>query len=79
MGDILKGLVNIFTGGAGAAVGTAATVAGVVVALAPVGIFLMSDKSEQVFISVTYREAAFWGAMIAVNLLVAWMTKRNAS
>ena len=79
MGDILKGLANIFSGGAGAAVGNLATLVGVIAALSPLALFLASDKSEQVFVSVTYREAAFWGAIIAVNIGIAWMTRRNAS
>ena len=79
MGDILKGLIGIFSGGAGAAVGSVATLVGVIAALAPLGIFLVSDKSYEVFISVTYREGAFWGAVVAVNLLVAYLTHRNVT
>lgn len=79
MGDILKGIANIFSGGAGAAVGSLATLVGIIAALAPLGIFLISDKSNEVFISVTYREGAFWGSVVAINLLVAYLTRRNAS
>lgn len=79
MGDILKGLINIFSGGAGAAVGNGLTLVGVVAALTPAAIFLVSDKGNQVFVEITYRDAAFWGAMLAVNIIIAWMTRRNSS
>lgn len=79
MGDILKGVISIFSGGAGAAVGSVATLVGVVAALAPLGIFLISDKSNEVFVSVTYREGAFWGAVIAINLVVAYLTRRSTA
>jgi hypothetical protein len=79
MGDLLKVLGGLFSGGAGAAVGTVATLVGIIAALAPVGIFLVSDKSNEIFISVTYREGAFWGAVGAINLLVAYLTRRNAA
>lgn len=77
--DLLGKLAGVFTGGAGAAVGTVATLVGVIAALSPVAIFLTSTKSNEIFVSVSYREAAFWGAVIAVNLLVAYLTKRNAA
>lgn len=79
MGELLKLLGGLFSGGAGAAVGTVATVAGIIAAMSPLAIFLISDKSNEVFISVTYREASFWGAVIAVNLLVAYLTRRSQS
>lgn len=79
MGELIGKLAGIFSGGAGAAVGTVATVAGILAALSPLAIFLVSSKGNEVFVSVTYREAAFWGTMIAVNLYVAYLTRRNAS
>jgi hypothetical protein len=79
MGDLLKLLGGLFSGGAGAAVGTVATIAGIIAALSPLAIFLLSDKSNEVFISVTYREGAFWGGVVAVNLLVAYLTHRARS
>lgn len=76
--DLLGKLAGLFTGGAGAVVGSVATALGVITALAPAALYLTSAKSNEVFVSVTYREAAFWGAIIAVNLLVAYWTRRNA-
>lgn len=78
MGDIFKGLVNIFSGGAGAAVGNVASFIGVVAALTPAAIFLASDKANEVFVSFTYRELAVVGAVIAVNIMIAWATRRGA-
>lgn len=66
--DILKFIIGLFTGKAGESVGgavsVAAQMAAVVAAVAPVGLWLTRNKDE-VFISLTYGDLAFWGAMWA--------------
>jgi hypothetical protein len=78
MGELLKGLISIFSGGAGAVVGNIVTLGSVLAALAPLALFLTSDKSNAVFVTVSYRDAAFWGVMFAAMLTVAWMTRRSS-
>lgn len=71
--DILKFIVGLFTGKAGEAVGgavsVAAQLAAVVAAVAPVGLWLMHHKDE-VFITLTYADLAFWGTLAGFQLLV---------
>ncbi len=74
---MLEKVISLFTGGAGAAIGNAATFIGVAAALTPMAIFLVSDRGHEVFVTITYRDAAFWGAMFAVNLALAWLTRRG--
>ena len=79
MSEILAGLIKIFSGGAGAAVSNIATFLGVVAALTPLAVFIVSDKSKEVLIEISYRDAAFWGAILAGMLLMAWLNRRQPS
>lgn len=76
MGDLLKGIAGIFTGGAGAAVGTVATFAGVVVAITPLVAMVFKERNE-VLTVVTIGDAAFYGVGFAIMLAVAWLTRRG--
>jgi hypothetical protein len=76
MGDILKSIAGIFTGGAGAAVGTVATFAGVVVAITPLVAMVFKERNE-VLTVVTVGDAAFYGVITASFLMVAWLTRRG--
>jgi len=70
---LLSLIAGIFTGKAGEAVGgavsTAAQIGAVLAAVAPVGLWLAGHKSE-VFITLTYGDLAFWGAVIGGQLLL---------
>lgn len=73
MMEILKLIAGLFTGKAGEAVGgavsVAAQIAAVLAAVAPVGLWLAGNKDE-IFISITYGQLAFWGALAAFHLLL---------
>lgn len=77
MGDIIKAIARIFSGGAGAAVGTAATVAAVVASLTPLVAMVFKERNE-VLTTVTVGDAAFYGAIFAIMLTVAWLTRRGS-
>ena len=71
--DILKTLLGLFTGKAGESIGgavsIAAQIAAVVAAIAPIALWLSNNK-EDVFITITYGDVAFWGALIAAQLFL---------
>lgn len=71
--DILKFIMGLFTGKAGEAVGgavsVAAQIAAIVAAVAPVGLWLSNNK-DAVFISLTYGDLVFWGALLGLYLFV---------
>jgi hypothetical protein len=66
-------IAGIFTGKAGeqigGAVSVAAQLAALVAALTPIALWLSSNKDE-VFISLTYGDLAFWGTLVAANLFL---------
>lgn len=76
MGDLLKSIAGIFSGGAGAAVGTVATFAGIVAAVTPMIAMVFKERNE-VLTVVTVGDAAFYGCGFAVMLTVAWLTRRS--
>lgn len=71
--DILKFIAGLFTGQAGASIGgavsAAAQIAALFAAVAPVALWLTSNK-DAVFISLTYGDLAFWGALAGFQLFV---------
>lgn len=71
--NILQFLAGLLTGKAGEAVGgavsTAAQIAAVVAAIAPIGLWLTSNK-DATFITLTYGDLAFWGALIGSQVLL---------
>jgi len=71
--DIIKFIIGLFTGKAGEAVGGAvssvAQFAAIVAAVAPVGLWLVNNKNE-VFITLTYGDLAFWGSIGAMQLFL---------
>lgn len=71
--NILQFLFGLMTGKAGEAVGgavsTAAQIAALVAAVAPVALWLSSNKDD-VFIALTYGDLAFWGMLIGAQLLL---------
>lgn len=71
--NILQLIAGLFTGKAGEAVGgavsVAAQIAAILAAVAPLWLWLTSNKDE-VFISLTYGDLAFWGAVIGMQLLM---------
>lgn len=71
--DIIKFIAGLFTGKAGEAVGGAvsslAQFAAIVAAVAPFGLWLASNKNE-VFITLTYGDLAFWGALLGLQLFL---------
>lgn len=73
MGALVNLIAGIFTGKAGESIGgavsVAAQIAAVVAALAPVALWLAGHKDET-FIVLTYGELAFWGALIAGQVLL---------
>lgn len=73
---MLEKLISLFSGGAGAAISNVATFVGIVAALTPLAVFLVSDNSKAILIEITYRDAAFWGAIIAGMLAMAWLNRR---
>lgn len=77
MPAILSAIVGLLTGKAGEQIGGAvskvAQLAALLAALAPLALFLRNSKDE-VFISVTYGELAFWSAILSVVVIV---TVRN--
>lgn len=75
---MLEKLISLFSGGTGALVGNVVTFVGVVAALTPAAVFLISDKGAEVLVTITYRDAAFWGGVIAAQLFLAWLTRRGS-
>ena len=71
--DIIKFIVGLFTGQAGAAVGGAvssvAQFAAVVATIAPIGLWLANNKDAP-FITLTYGDLAFWGALAGLQLFI---------
>lgn len=71
--NIAQLLIGLFTGKAGETIGgavsTAAQIAAVVAAVAPVGLWLAGHKDE-VFITLTYGDLAFWCAIIGAQVLL---------
>ena len=69
----LQFLLGLFSGKAGESIGgavsTAAQIAAIVAAVAPVGLWLASNK-DGVFITLTYGDLAFWGALIGAQVLL---------
>lgn len=70
---ILQFIIGLFTGKAGETVGgavsAAAQIAAIFAAVAPIGLWLTSNK-DAVFISLTYGDLAFWGTLAGFQLLV---------
>jgi hypothetical protein len=77
MPAILSVILGLLTGKAGekigGAVSTVTQIGAVLAAVAPVAMFLKNNKDD-VFISVTYGELAFWSTVIAAIVIV---TVRN--
>lgn len=77
MPAIVSAILGLITGKAGEKVGgaisTVTQIGAVLAALAPIALFLKNNKDD-VFISVTYGEMAFWGVLLAVVVIV---TVRN--
>jgi len=73
MNALVSLIAGIFTGKAGESIGgagsVAAQIAAAVAALAPVAYWLAGHKDET-FIVLTYGELAFWGALIAGQVLL---------
>jgi hypothetical protein len=73
MPAILSAILGLLTGKAGekigGAVSTVTQIGAVLAALAPIALFLKNNKDD-VFISVTYGELAFWASIIAVVVIV---------
>ncbi len=73
MNALVSLIAGIFTGKAGESIGgavsVAAQIAAVVAALAPVALWLAGNK-DAVFITLTYGDLAFWGAMIAGQVIL---------
>jgi hypothetical protein len=78
--EFFKFIAGLFTGKAGESIGGAVSIAAqaaaLVAAVAPVGLWLTRNKDE-VFISLTYGDLAFWGVMWAgVMFLVVRLVHR---
>lgn len=73
MNPILSMIAGIFTGRAGeqigGAVSMAAQIAAVAAAVGPLAVWLAGNK-DQTFITLTYGDLAFWGALIAGQILL---------
>lgn len=73
MGALVQLLAGIFTGKAGeqigGAVSVAAQIAAVAAAIGPAALWLTHNK-DAVFITLTYGDLAFWGALISAQLLL---------
>lgn len=71
--NLLSILAGLLTGKAGeqigGAVSTAAQIGAVVAAVAPVALWLAGHKDET-FITLTYGDLAFWGALAGAQLLL---------
>jgi hypothetical protein len=70
---ILSLIAGLFTGKAGESIGgavsVAAQVAAVAAAVGPVALWLSGHKDET-FITLSYGDIAFWGAMIGAQVLL---------
>lgn len=77
--NILKFIIDLFTGKAGATVGgavsTIAQGAALLAAIAPLFLWLSSNKSE-VFITVTYGDLVFWIGLAVLQLLAIRLVHR---
>lgn len=71
--DILKFILGLFTGKAGESVGGAvsslAQIAALMAGAAPLVLWLAGNKNE-VFITLTYGDLAFWGTLIGLQLFM---------
>lgn len=71
--NIVNFIIGLFTGKAGESVGGAvsavAQFAALAAAIAPVGLWLIGNKNE-VFITLTYGDLAFWGTLIGLQLFL---------
>lgn len=77
--DLLGNLLKIFTGGAeglGSKVGNVVTTVSVVAAMSPLVMAFFKNR-EEVLVTVTVGDAAFWGAIIAAQLIIANVSKRG--
>jgi hypothetical protein len=67
MPAIIQALIGLLSGGLGQKIGTTvangAAVAATIAAVAPIAMWFLGHK-EEVFITVTFGELAFWGAII---------------
>ena len=74
----LDGVSALITGGAHgvSAIGNAVTFAGILAALSPIAFWLMGHK-EETMIEISYGDAVFWGTIIAVQLLIANISRRG--
>jgi hypothetical protein len=77
--EIVKAIFGFITGGSSgaSAVGNAVTMAGVLAALAPFVLWFVGHKDETLIV-VSYGDAAFWGAIIALQLVIANYSRRGA-
>lgn len=73
MSAIIKLLAGILTGSAGekigAAVSWATQAAAIAAAVAPVALWLSTNK-DRTFIELTYGDVAFWGAILGVHVFL---------
>lgn len=73
MNALVSLIAGIFSGKAGESIGgavsVAAQIAAVVAALAPLAVWLGGNK-DTTFIVLTYGDLAFWGALIAGQVLL---------
>ena len=79
MSEILKLIFGFLTGGSSgaSAVGNVVTMGGVLVALTPVALWFLGHRDD-ILVTITFSDAAFWGAIIAVQLLIANYSRRGA-
>lgn len=77
--QILKFILDLFTGKAGATVGgavsIAAQLAALVAALVPLGLWFASNKDE-VFIVLTYGDLVFWVGLAVLQLIAIRLVHR---
>jgi len=73
MNQLLSLIAGIFTGKAGeqigGAVSIAAQVAAIAAAIGPIAVWLSGHKDE-VFISLSYGDLAFWSALISAQVFL---------
>lgn len=72
MGDIVKGIFGLLTGGATTAGGVVAELGALAAFIAAVtpGLLWLIGHKDGVFITVTYGEMTFWGTLIGVLVMV---------
>lgn len=76
--EILTKLVGLFGGGAGATVGGLVANVSAFLMLAPLGLWLVSNK-DGIFISLSYGDLAFWGVVGFGILKIAHWTRAPGS